>query len=317
MINFLIRQGCSASSGAPAGATTTRITRAATPPGRAVEGISVQCRQVGQLERQGSATAGQGLRIRGADQRAALGTVFSKPCAKGPSRWRRGYSCAAQRRVSRGRQILTNGSSLIAQMLKSMIDLSDGEATAVDERRNGRSSSSRRAGFVGRARRSATGRAAECRGRAGEFCWPRADSGITPTCGRPLHSGNQPNEAKWSIANRPATHRARYCRRRWGLGAKKPTLLDEAWLACLRCSSPTVGTNRGIAGLGTTATPAPSTSISAGPTFFATSRTLTSRVGKAMYANKAVAVLDGLRRRLRAQVCGRRETRSKRRCRSS
>jgi FAD binding domain len=86
MIDFLIRKG-------------VRLVRCAgwsdyypnhkggNAAGRAVEGIPYNAAKFGQLERQGPAAAGQGLRICGVDQRVALGAVL-QPCAKG---FRRGY----------------------------------------------------------------------------------------------------------------------------------------------------------------------------------------------------------------------------------
>ncbi len=63
------------------------------------------------------------------------------------------------------RQILTNGASLIGQMLKSLIDLSDGEPPLWIERRDGRP---RRRGRQGGRRASGPRRcSAECRGAKG------------------------------------------------------------------------------------------------------------------------------------------------------
>ena len=65
-------------------------------------GNSLRRRRTGQLERQGAAAAGQELRVRGADQRAALGAVFQPfaarvrrgdaRCSRAPRR--RGYAGA-------------------------------------------------------------------------------------------------------------------------------------------------------------------------------------------------------------------------------
>jgi 3-oxosteroid 1-dehydrogenase len=124
-------------------------------------------------------------------------------------------------RIAR-RQILTNGSSLIAQMLKSMIDLCDGEPplwtnVAMDDLivEDGR--------VVG-ARVVRDGARLNVEARRGVLL---AAGGFGHNADmRRRYSGNQPNEAKWSIANAGDTGEVLQTAMR--LGAKTD-LLDEAW----------------------------------------------------------------------------------------
>jgi 3-oxosteroid 1-dehydrogenase len=180
-------------------------------------------------------------------------------------------------RIAR-RQILTNGSSLIAQMLKSMIDLSDGEPplwtnAAMDDLivEDGR--------VVG-ARVVRDGARLNVEARRGVLL---AAGGFGHNADmRRRYSGNQPNEAKWSIANAGDT--GEVLQTAMGLGAKTD-LLDEAWWL------PSVF----IANGGTTAAslgsgrqrPGAIYVDSAGRRFCNESNSYVE-VGKAMYANKAV-----------------------------
>lgn len=80
---------------------------------------------------------------------------------------------------ARRRQILTNGASLIGQMLKALMDLSDGHPRCGPTPR-WPTSSSRTAGWWARAS-CVTARRCTSR-RARESCWPRADSATTRRC---------------------------------------------------------------------------------------------------------------------------------------
>jgi 3-oxosteroid 1-dehydrogenase len=180
-------------------------------------------------------------------------------------------------RIAR-RQILTNGSSLIAQMLKSMIDLGDGEPpvwtnAAMEDLivEDGR--------VVG-ARIVHDGARLNVEARSGVLL---AAGGFGHNADmRRRYSGDQPNEAKWSIANAGDT--GEVLQTAMGLGAKTD-LLDEAWWL------PSVF----IANGGTTAAslgsgrqrPGAIYVDSAGRRFCNESNSYVE-VGKAMYANKAV-----------------------------
>jgi 3-oxosteroid 1-dehydrogenase len=180
-------------------------------------------------------------------------------------------------RIAR-RQILTNGSSLIAQMLKSMIDLCDGEPpvwtnAAIDDLivEDGR--------VVG-ARIVRDGARLNVEARKGVLL---AAGGFGHNADmRRRYSGDQPNEAQWSIANAGDT--GEVLQTAMGLGAKTD-LLDEAWWL------PSVF----IANGGTTAAslgsgrqrPGAIYVDSAGRRFCNESNSYVE-VGKAMYAHKAV-----------------------------
>ncbi|MGO9098010.1 MAG: FAD-binding protein [Mycobacterium sp.] len=180
-------------------------------------------------------------------------------------------------RIAR-RQTLTNGSSLIAQMLKSMIDICDGEPpvwtnAAMDDLivEDGR--------VVG-ARIVRDGTRLNVEARKGVLL---AAGGFGHNADmRRRYSGDQPNEAQWSIANAGDT--GEVLQTAMGLGAKTD-LLDEAWWL------PSVF----IANGGTTAAslgsgrqrPGAIYVDSAGRRFCNESNSYVE-VGKAMYANKAV-----------------------------
>ena len=179
----------------------------------------------------------------------------------------------------RRREMLTNGASLIAQMLKALID----SATA-----------SRRV-WTNAAMEDLIvedGRVVGARvKRDGATLFIEARKGVLLAAGgfghnadmRRRYSGDQPNEGKWSIANPGDTGEVLQTAMR--LGAKTD-LLDEAWWlpsvfiadggAAAKSRSARGGSDRG-----------PSTSTSTGRRFCNESNSYVE-VGKAMYANKAV-----------------------------
>jgi 3-oxosteroid 1-dehydrogenase len=180
-------------------------------------------------------------------------------------------------RIAR-RQILTNGSSLIAQMLKSMIDLCDGEPpvwtnAAMEDLivEDGR--------VVG-ARIVRDGARLNVKARNGVLL---AAGGFGHNADmRRRYSGDQPNEAQWSIANAGDT--GEVLQTAMGLGAKTDRL-DEAWWL------PSVF----IANGGTTAASLGSGRQRPGAIYvdssgrrFCNESNSYVEVGKAMYANKAV-----------------------------
>ncbi len=123
---------------------------------------------------------------------------------------------------ARRRQILTNGASLIGQMLKSLMDLSDGrpplwinaamEDLIVED------------GRVVGARIVHDGTPLNVEARRGVLL---AAGGFGHNAEmRQQYSGDQPNDAKWSIANAGDTGEVLQTAMR--LGAKTD-LLDEAW----------------------------------------------------------------------------------------
>jgi 3-oxosteroid 1-dehydrogenase len=180
-------------------------------------------------------------------------------------------------RIAR-RQILTNGSSLIAQMLKSMIDLRDGEPpvwtnAAMDDLivEDGR--------VVG-ARILRDGQRLNVEARKGVLL---AAGGFGHNADmRRRYSGDQPNEGQWSIANAGDT--GEVLQTAMGLGAKTD-LLDEAWwlpavfIANGGSAAASLGAGR--------QRPGAVYIDSAGRRFCNESNSYVE-VGKAMYANKAV-----------------------------
>ena len=176
------------------------------------------------------------------------------------------------------RQILTNGASLIGQMLKSLIDLSEGEPplwtnAAMDDLvvEDGR--------VVG-ARIVRDGTPLNVEARKGVLL---AAGGFSHNADmRRRYSGDQPNEAQWSIANPGDT--GEVLQTAMNLGAKTD-LLDEAWWL------PSVF----IANGGTTAASLGSGRQRPGAIYvdstgrrFCNESNSYVEVGKAMYANKAV-----------------------------
>jgi 3-oxosteroid 1-dehydrogenase len=178
----------------------------------------------------------------------------------------------------RRRQILTNGASLIAQMLKVLIDLGDGEpplwtnasmADLIVE--DGR--------VVG-ARIVRNGSPLNVQARKGVLL---AAGGFSHNADmRRRYSGEQPNEAQWSIANAGDT--GEVLQTAMGLGAKTD-LLDEAWwlpsvfIANGGAAAASLGSGR--------QRPGAIYVDSAGRRFCNESNSYVE-VGKAMYANKAV-----------------------------
>ena len=274
--------------------------------GRAVEGIPFDAAEAGQLERQGAAAAGQELRLRGADQRAALGAVF-QPCAKGFRGGARGYSCAAPRRGYARRQILTNGASLIAQMLKSLIDLCDGEPplwtnAAMDDLivEDGR--------VVG-ARIVRDGTPLNVEARRGVLL---AAGGFGHNADmRRRYSGDQPNEAKWSIANAGDTGEVLQTAMRLGAktdSARRSLVVAFGFHRQRRH-------HRRVAGLGTTTTRRHLRRFDR-PTILQRVELL-RRGRQGDVRQQGGAVLDGLRRRVRAPVCHGRQPAEASGCRPS
>lgn len=179
---------------------------------------------------------------------------------------------------ARRRRLLTNGASLIAQMLKVLIDLSDGDPPlwtqaamtdlVVDD------------GRVVGVRVVRDGKPVTVEARKGVLL---AAGGFGHNAEmRRRYSGNQPNEGKWSIANAGDTGEVLEAAMR--LGAKTD-LLDEAWWL------PSVFIANGgavAASLGSgRQRPGAIYVDSAGRRFCNESNSYVE-VGKAMYANKAV-----------------------------
>ncbi|MDT5175780.1 MAG: 3-oxosteroid 1-dehydrogenase [Mycobacterium sp.] len=176
------------------------------------------------------------------------------------------------------RQILTNGASLIGQMLKALIDLADGPPplwinAALNDLivEDGR--------VVG-ARITRDGTALQVEARKGVLL---AAGGFGHNADmRRQYSGDQPNDAKWSIANAGDTGEVLQTAMR--LGAKTD-LLDEAWwlpsvfIANGGAAAASLGSGR--------QRPGAIYVDSTGRRFCNESNSYVE-VGKAMYANKAV-----------------------------
>jgi len=178
----------------------------------------------------------------------------------------------------RRRQILTNGASLIAQMLKALIDLSDGQPplwinAAMDDLivEDGR--------VVG-ARIVHEGTPLNVEARRGVLL---AAGGFGHNAEmRRRYSGDQPNDAKWSIANAGDTGEVLQTAMR--LGAKTD-LLDEAWWL------PSVFIANGgavAASLGSGRQRPGAIYVDSTGRRFCNESNSYVEVGKAMYANKAV-----------------------------
>ena len=178
----------------------------------------------------------------------------------------------------RRRDMLTNGASLIAQMLKSLIDLGDGEPPVwtnaamedliVDDGR-----------IVG-ARVKRDGATLSIEARRGVLL---AAGGFGHNADmRRQYSGDQPNEGKWSIANAGDTGEVLQTAMR--LGAKTD-LLDEAWwlpsvfIADGGNAAKSLGSGRQRPG---------AIYVDGTGRRFCNESNSYVEVGKAMYANKAV-----------------------------
>ncbi|OBH48069.1 FAD-binding protein [Mycobacterium mantenii] len=179
---------------------------------------------------------------------------------------------------ARRRQILTNGASLIAQMLKALLDLSDGNPPLWTD--------AAMADLV-----VDDGRVVGVRVvRGGETLNIEARKGVLLAAGgfghnpemRRRYSGNQPNEGKWSIANAGDTGEVLEAAMR--LGAKTD-LLDEAWWL------PSVFIANGgavAASLGSGRQRPGAIYVDSTGRRFCNESNSYVEVGKAMYANKAV-----------------------------
>jgi 3-oxosteroid 1-dehydrogenase len=178
----------------------------------------------------------------------------------------------------RRRQILTNGASLIAQMLKALIDLGDGQPPLWTNVTMG--------DLIVEDGRVVGARIL----RGGVPLNVEARKGVLLAAGgfghnaemRRRYSGDQPNEAKWSIANAGDTGEVLQTAMR--LGAKTD-LLDEAWwlpsvfIANGGAAAASLGSGR--------QRPGAIYVDSTGRRFCNESNSYVE-VGKAMYANKAV-----------------------------
>jgi 3-oxosteroid 1-dehydrogenase len=175
----------------------------------------------------------------------------------------------------RGRTILTNGASLIGQMLKCVIDLRAEPPiwpnTAMDDLivEDGR--------VVG-ARVTQDGTSLNVEARKGVLL---AAGGFSRNADmRRRYSGDQPNEAKWSVANPGDT--GEVLQTAMGLGAKTD-LLDEAWwLPSVFVADPrarAIGSGRQRPG---------AIYVDGTGKRFCNESNSYVEVGKAMYANKAV-----------------------------
>jgi 3-oxosteroid 1-dehydrogenase len=275
MINFLIRKG-------------VRLVRCAgwsdyypnhkggNAAGRAVEGISFDAAELGNWSERVQPSLGKNYGFVVLTNELRSVQYFNRAPRAFAVAMRVFLRTSAAR--FRRRQILTNGASLIGQMLKSLIDLCDGEPplwtnAAMEDLivEDGR--------VVG-ARLVRDGAPLNVEARKGVLL---AAGGFGHNAEmRRRYSGDQPNEAKWSIANAGDTGEVLQTAMR--LGAKTD-LLDEAWWL------PSVF----IANGGTTAASLGSGRQRPGAIYvdstgrrFCNESNSYVEVGKAMYANKAV-----------------------------
>lgn len=178
----------------------------------------------------------------------------------------------------RRRQVLTNGASLIAQLLKALMDLSDGQPPLWTD--------AALADLVVEDGRVVGARVV----RDGNPLNVEARSGVLLAAGgfghnkemRRRYSGDQPNEGRWSIANAGDTGEVLETAMR--LGAKTD-LLDEAWWL------PSVFIANGgavAASLGSGRQRPGAIYVDSSGRRFCNESNSYVEVGKAMYANKAV-----------------------------
>ena len=220
MINFLMRKG-------------VRLVRCAgwsdyypnhkggNEAGRADRGNPVRRRRTGQLERQGPAVAGQELWLCGADTNELRSVQYFNRSPRAFAVATKVFARTSGGRVP-GEQLLTNGASLIGQMLKVLIDLRR-RAADLDRTPRWRISSSKTAGSsVPASSRDGTPLNIEARKgvllAAGGF-------GHNADMRRRTAATNR-TKRKWSIANAGDTGEVLQTAMR--LGAKTD-LLDEAW----------------------------------------------------------------------------------------
>lgn len=179
---------------------------------------------------------------------------------------------------ARRRQILTNGASLIAQLLKALMELSDGPPPLW--------TGAAMADLVVDDDRVVGARIV----RDGTPCTVEARKGVLLAAGgfghnkemRRRYSGDQPNDGQWSIANAGDTGEALEAAMR--LGAKTD-LLDEAWWL------PSVFIANGgavAASLGSGRQRPGAIYVDPSGRRFCNESNSYVEVGKAMYANKAV-----------------------------
>jgi 3-oxosteroid 1-dehydrogenase len=178
----------------------------------------------------------------------------------------------------RNREVLTNGASLIGQILKALMDFGGGSPeppiwtdTAMDDLivEDGR--------VVG-ARETRDGTTMSVEARKGVLL---AAGGFSRNADmRRRYSGDQPNEGKWSIANAGDT--GEVLQTAMALGAKTD-LLDEAWwLPMVFIQDP------GAASLGSGRQRPGAIYVDGTGKRFCNESNSYVEVGKAMYANKAV-----------------------------
>ena len=244
--------------------------------GRSVEGVPYDAADLGGLERQAPAvmanTWNRGLVVMTNEQQRYVQYLHRSPGA---------FAVAARVFLRtwaarlRGRDMLTNGASIIGQMLKVLID-----RTA--SRRCGRTrrwtiSSSRTAGSSAHGLPETARRSTSRRVRAS--CSLPEASATTPPCAV-SYSGDQPNEGKWSIANPGET--GEVLQTAMKLGAQTD-LLDEAWWHPLVFladpSARPLGSGRQRPG---------AIYVDGTGKRFCNESNSYVEVGKAMYANKAV-----------------------------
>ena len=261
------------------------------------------------VARQAPAEPRQGLRARGEDERDALGAVL-QPVAASVHDRRACVPSHAGRRLRR-QELLTNGASLMGQMLKVLIDLAGAPPvwmnTAMDDLvvEDGR--------VVG-VRATRDGAPVLIEARKGVLL---AAGGFAHNAEmRRKYSGNQPNEAQWSIANAGDTGEVLETAMR--LGAKTD-LLDEAWwlpspVACSRPphSSPRVNvrerssSTRPVNGSATSRTPMSKWARRCTPTRRCPAGSSSTRAIAASTRRRRTPSSAGCRRRpSRAARCGR------------
>ncbi|MBV9350501.1 MAG: FAD-binding protein [Mycobacterium sp.] len=276
MINFLLRKGVRLVR-CPGWSDYYPNHKGGNAAGRAVEGIPFDAAELGNWSERVQPSLGKNYGGYVVKTNELRSVQYYNRTPRAFTVAMRVFLRTAAARIRR-REILTNGASLIGQMLKILMDLGGGEpplwiSTAIEDLivEDGQ--------IVG-ARISRDGSSLNIEARKGVLL---AAGGFSHNADmRRRYSGDQPNEGQWSIANAGDT--GEVLQTAIGLGAKTD-LLDEAWWL------PSVFIAQGgaaAASLGSGRQRPGAIYVDSTGRRFCNESNSYVEVGKAMYANKAV-----------------------------
>ena len=273
MITFLLRKGVNLDA-ARAGPITTRVVRRGNEAGRGIEGVPFDAGGARPVAEEDARESAQAPALScGPTSCGRFNISTGRP---GTSSRQPGCSRGSRAAQLRRKDLLTNGASLIAQLVKVLMDLqgeppiwteSPIEDLVVED------------GRVAGVRVLSNGKRLQVEGRRGVLL---AAGGFARNAEmRRRYSHNQPNEAQWTLANPGDTGEVLEAAMRL---KPKTDLLDEAWWLpstsqALGAAAASVGQARQRPGAIFVDT--------AGQRFCNESNSYVE-VGKAMYANKAV-----------------------------